>query len=140
MRLQLLIWPYFCVGKGQGSAGILIEMTKSLQGPPWNNGNSNRTPVDRTRLRLSTHIYSMMLCHSRFTAIEIVSFSVTFKVEMYNNYMSLLCLQSVLITTNVVSSNSVQVRCTRYNIMWYNLSVASGRSVVFSEYSGFLHQ
>jgi len=27
-------------------------------------------------------------------------------------------MQSVSITTNVVSSNSVLVRCTRYNIMW----------------------
>jgi len=30
----------------------------------------------------------------------------------------LLYLQSVPITTNVVSSNPVQVRCIRYNIMW----------------------
>jgi len=28
-------------------------------------------------------------------------------------------------------------RCTRYNIMWWSLSVTCGRSVVFS---GFLHQ
>jgi len=27
-------------------------------------------------------------------------------------------VQSVPITTKVVSSNPVQVRCTRYNIMW----------------------
>jgi len=27
------------------------------------------------------------------------------------------------ITTNVVSSNPAQARCTRYNIMWYSLSV-----------------
>jgi len=27
-------------------------------------------------------------------------------------------MQSVPITTNVVSSNSAQARCTRYNIMW----------------------
>ena len=33
------------------------------------------------------------------------------------------------------------VRCTRYYIMWYSLSVTCGRtSVVFSGYSGFLHQ
>jgi hypothetical protein len=37
-------------------------------------------------------------------------------------------------------SNPAQARCTRYNIMWYNLSVTSGRSVVFFWYSGFLHQ
>ena len=38
-------------------------------------------------------------------------------------------MQSVSITTNVVSSNPVQARCTRYNIMWC-LSVTCGRSVV----------
>ena len=31
-------------------------------------------------------------------------------------------------------------RCTRYNIMWYSLSVTCDRSVVFSGYSGFIHQ
>ena len=30
-------------------------------------------------------------------------------------------------------------RCTRCNIMWWNLSVTCDRSVVFSGYSGFLH-
>jgi hypothetical protein len=29
-----------------------------------------------------------------------------------------LAMQSVPITTNVVSSNPAQVRCSRYNIMW----------------------
>jgi len=32
------------------------------------------------------------------------------------------------------------VRCTRYNIMWWRFSVFYDRSVVFSGYSGFLHQ
>jgi hypothetical protein len=31
-------------------------------------------------------------------------------------------------------------RCTRYNLMWYSLSVNCGRSVVFSAYSRLLHQ
>ena len=43
-------------------------------------------------------------------------------------------MQSVPITTNVVSSNPVQARCNRY-IMWWSLSVTSGRSVVFSGFS-----
>jgi len=34
----------------------------------------------------------------------------------------------------------LMARCTRYNIMWYSFSVACGRSVVFTGYSGFLHQ
>ena len=53
---------------------------------------------------------------------------------------SFLPMQSVPITTNIVSSNPAQAGCTRYNIMWYSLSVTSGRSSVFSWYSGFLHQ
>ena len=42
-------------------------------------------------------------------------------------------VQSVLLTTNVASSNPVQARCTRYVIKF-----VSDRSVVFSGYSGFL--
>ena len=34
----------------------------------------------------------------------------------------------------------LMARCTWYNIVWYSLSVTCGRSVVFSGYSGFLHQ
>jgi hypothetical protein len=41
-------------------------------------------------------------------------------------------MQSVHITTNAVSSNLAQMRCTRYNIKWWSLSVTCGRSVVFS--------
>jgi hypothetical protein len=41
-------------------------------------------------------------------------------------------MQSVPITTNSVSSNPTQVRCTQYNIMWSNLSVICGTSVVSS--------
>ena len=46
-------------------------------------------------------------------------------------------MQSVPITTNIVSLNSAQARCTQYNIMWSSLPVTCGKSVVFS---GFLHQ
>jgi hypothetical protein len=38
-------------------------------------------------------------------------------------------VQSVHITTNVVSSNPTHVRCTRYIIMWKRLPVICGRSV-----------
>ena len=38
-------------------------------------------------------------------------------------------LPSVPITTNVVSSNPTQARCTRYNIVWWSLSVTCNRSV-----------
>ena len=48
--------------------------------------------------------------------------------------------QSVPISTKVVSSNLAEARCTRYNNMLWSLSVICDRSVVFSGYSGFLHQ
>jgi len=47
-------------------------------------------------------------------------------------------MQSVPITTDVVSSNLDQGEV--YNIMGYSLSVTYERSVVFSGFSGFLHQ
>jgi hypothetical protein len=34
----------------------------------------------------------------------------------------------------------LMTRCTRYNIMWWSVSVTYGRSLVFSGYSGFLQQ
>jgi len=40
-------------------------------------------------------------------------------------------MQSMPITTNVVSSNHAQARCTRYHIMWWSLSVTCDRSVGF---------
>ena len=49
-------------------------------------------------------------------------------------------MQSVPITTTVVSLNPAQARCTWYNIMWSSLSVTFGRWIVFSRYSGSLHQ
>ena len=47
-------------------------------------------------------------------------------------------MQSVPITTNIVSSNLDQGEV--YNIMWSSLSVTCDSSVVFSRYSSFLHQ
>jgi hypothetical protein len=44
----------------------------------------------------------------------------------------LFTIQSVPITTKVVSSNPAHVRCTRYNIMWSSFSVTCDRSVVSS--------
>ena len=44
-------------------------------------------------------------------------------------------MQSVPTTTNIVNSNSAQLRCTWYNIMWLSLSVTCAKSVVFSRYS-----
>jgi hypothetical protein len=66
---------------------------------------------------------------------KVLSWSLSYGSWIY----SYLCNQ-VSITTNIVSSNPAQERCTRYNIMWESLSVTCGRSVVFSRYSGFLHQ
>jgi hypothetical protein len=47
-------------------------------------------------------------------------------------------MQSVAISTDIVSSNLDQGEVYNYNIMWSNLSVTCDRSVVFSESSGFL--
>ena len=49
-------------------------------------------------------------------------------------------LYRVHLNTKVVSSNRHMARCTRYNTMWYSLSVTFDRSVVLSGYPGFLHQ
>jgi hypothetical protein len=49
-------------------------------------------------------------------------------------------LYRVHLNTKVVSSNPNMARCTRYNTMWYSLSVTFDRSVVLSGYPGFLHQ
>jgi hypothetical protein len=49
-------------------------------------------------------------------------------------------VQSVPITTELVSSNPALARHARYNIMYSSLSVAYDSSVVFSGYTGFLHQ
>jgi hypothetical protein len=44
------------------------------------------------------------------------------------------------VSHSFVSSNLTQARCTRYNIMWWSLSVTCDRSVVFFGCSGVLHQ
>ena len=51
-------------------------------------------------------------------------------------------MESVLITTKVVSSNPAhdEVYLIWYNIMWLSLSVTSDRSVAIFWYSSFLHQ
>jgi len=47
-------------------------------------------------------------------------------------------MRSVPITTNVMNSNPTQARCTRYDIMWWSLSVTCGKSgsLRFSQFSG----
>ena len=57
----------------------------------------------------------------------------------YGSWISIYLCNQCLSPLKVVSSNPVQAMCTRYSIMWYSLSVACGRSVVFIGYSGFLH-
>jgi hypothetical protein len=56
-----------------------------------------------------------------------------------NNYNSS-CTGSIWAGKLYSHSNPAQTRCTRYNIMWWSLSMTCGRSVVFSEHSDFLHQ
>ena len=52
--------------------------------------------------------------------------------DLKSNGSIQLPVQSVPITTAVVSSNLAQARCTLYNIMWWSLSMTCDRSVVFS--------
>jgi len=85
-----------------------------------------------------------MLCHENvISRSEIIFF---YKGRRGRDHMvvgyTTIHVQSVPITTNVVSSNpahgevySIQIR--RYNIMWSSLSMTCGWSVVFSD---FLHQ
>ena len=60
----------------------------------------------------------------------------TIVVVIVSRLDSQLPMQSVPdITTDVVNSNSPQVRCTRCNNMRYSLLVSCGRSFAFSGYS-----
>jgi hypothetical protein len=52
------------------------------------------------------------------------------------NYLCNQCLSPLKLWVRT----SFMASCTRYNIMWLSWSVTCGRSVVFSGYSGFIHQ
>ena len=52
------------------------------------------------------------------------------------NYLCYQCLSQLQLRVRI----PFMVRCTLYNIVWCNLLVTSDRSVIFSWYSGFLHQ
>jgi len=52
------------------------------------------------------------------------------------NYIYIQCLSPLPLWVRI----PLMTGCTRYNIMWYNLSVTCDRSLVFSWSSGFLHQ
>ena len=50
------------------------------------------------------------------------------------NYVYIQCLSALNLWVRI----PLMTVCTRYNIMWYSVSVTCYRSVVFSWYSGFL--
>ena len=52
----------------------------------------------------------------------------------FYNYLCNQCLSPLMLWVRIMA------RCTWYNIMWSSLSVTCDKSVVFSWYSGFLHQ
>ena len=60
----------------------------------------------------------------------VVGFTTTF-IAICNQCLSPLMLWVLI---------PLMVRCTRYNIMWYSLSVTCGRSMVFSGYSSFTNK
>ena len=86
-------------------------------------------------------VYSYFL--NTFCSIIIMSFELLSKIIgckmdgrwIYNN----LCNQC-LSPLKLWVRTRFMTRCTRYNIIWYNLSVTYDRTVVFSGHSGFLHQ
>jgi hypothetical protein len=53
-----------------------------------------------------------------------------------NNYLSNQFLLLLKLWVGIL----LMARCTRENIMWYSSSVTCNRLVVFSRYSGYLHQ
>jgi hypothetical protein len=81
-------------------------------------------------------LYQVHLTWAGFELTMLVVIGTDCICSYKSNYHTIWTKQSVPITTNIVSSNPAQVRCTWYNTM----SVTCGRSVVFSRYSSFLHQ
>jgi hypothetical protein len=83
-------------------------------------------------LKISLNRYqgqkNIIIYHRTTTSTSVMS-CVHLKLYLYNH--SLKYRQSL---------NPAQATCTWYSIMWQSLSVTCGRWVVFSEYSGFLHQ
>ena len=59
---------------------------------------------------------------------------------MYFKYILMCLCNQCLSPLKLWVQIPLMARCTRYNIMWSSLSVTCGRSVVFSGYSGLLHQ
>ena len=60
--------------------------------------------------------------------------------RMVVRFTTMKSIQSLPITTDVVNSNPAQASFIRYNVMRSSLLVTCGRWVVFSSYSGVLHQ
>jgi hypothetical protein len=71
--------------------------------------NSNLSAYNTRRLIVTLDEDVLWATHSYLGAVVVV---------MLRQLDLRLTMQSVPITTNVVSSNPTQVRCTRYNIMW----------------------
>jgi hypothetical protein len=98
----------------------------------YNRMNMIQTPVSKN-IYLSNVSYeyiNVTLTASNYAGVVVIAW-----------YLDLqLSIQSVSITTNVVSYIPAQAMCTRYNIVWYSLSVTCERWVIFSGFSGFLHQ
>jgi hypothetical protein len=68
-------------------------------------------------LMLNNHVlYIFLLCKIMMVGLWCLD---KFQLKVKEHILDLqLPMQSVPITTNVVSLNPVQARCTRYNIMW----------------------
>jgi hypothetical protein len=122
------LFVIFCTLYSQGAYQESVKITKlHCLGPLYKGGHTSLPFPLYLHLKLMKQcIYTLK--HLRFFIMLIIVGAVVIVLLLDLQ----LPMQSVSITTNVVSSNPAQVRCTRYNIIWSSLSVTCDRSVVFS--------
>jgi hypothetical protein len=63
-------------------------------------------------------IHTLMMCQAKFGSNWPSIYRGDFQINFYYNRSNLHIVQNTMYTTNIVSSNPTQARCTLYNIMW----------------------
>ena len=104
---------------------LLIMTTKHTEKKVYTMTVSNSININKTNDHLSSEIILWMGTLRLWT----------YHSGIYNN----LCHQCLSPLKFWVVIH-LMVRCNRYHIIWYSLSVTCGRFVDFSVYSGFLHR
>ena len=110
----------FCFRQDRKSAQLSKYDTVSKKGPKMALGGSDAKLMFRKRVY--RHIkdipndpveYQLLYAEAAFKVVKVICF-----IDFFFTSLKLqLPILSVAITTNIVSSNLVQARCTRYNIM-----------------------